>query len=64
SADEISVNNYFRHAYYVFRALCKLSDRDIKDKGNTDPKTNLDLKSRIFSLRLIIQILQTSGPIF
>ncbi|CAF3269094.1 unnamed protein product [Rotaria socialis] len=64
SADEISADNYFRHAYYVFRALCKLSDRDIKDKVNTDPKTNLDLKSRIFSLRLIIQILQTSGPIF
>ena len=28
------------------------------------PRTNLDLKSRIFSLRLIMQILQTSGPIF
>ena len=27
-------------------------------------RTNLDLKSRIFSLRLIMQILQTSGPIF
>ncbi|CAF4327724.1 unnamed protein product, partial [Adineta steineri] len=64
SADELSADNYFKNAYYVFRALCKLSDRDIKDKANTDPKTNLDLKSRIFSLRLIMQILQTSGPIF
>ncbi|CAF3751735.1 unnamed protein product [Rotaria sp. Silwood1] len=64
SADELSADNHFKNAYYVFRALCKLSDRDIKDKGNTDPKTNLDLKSRIFSLRLIMQILQTSGPIF
>ncbi len=27
-------------------------------------RTNLVLKSRIFSLRLIMQILQTSGPIF
>jgi brefeldin A-inhibited guanine nucleotide-exchange protein len=27
-------------------------------------RINLDLKSRIFSLRLIMQILQTSGPIF
>jgi brefeldin A-inhibited guanine nucleotide-exchange protein len=27
-------------------------------------RTNLDLKSRIFSLRLIMQILQTSGPVF
>jgi brefeldin A-inhibited guanine nucleotide-exchange protein len=83
SADELAADNYFKNAYYVFRALCKLSDRDIKDKSNTDPKyltinsfffssfifslifrTNLDLKSRIFSLRLIMQILQTSGPIF
>lgn len=38
SADEISADNYYKNAYYVFRALCKLSDRDIKDKGNTDPK--------------------------
>ncbi|CAF4312534.1 unnamed protein product [Rotaria socialis] len=64
SDDELSTDNCFKNAYYVFRALCKLSDRDIKDKTNTDPKTNLDLKSRIFSLRLILQILQTSGPIF
>ena len=38
SADELSADNYFKNAYYVFRALCKLSDRDIKDKANTDPK--------------------------
>ncbi|CAF1001245.1 unnamed protein product, partial [Didymodactylos carnosus] len=64
SSDELSADNYFKNAFYVFRALCKLSDRDIKDKTNTDPRTNLDLKSRIFSLRLIMQILQTSGPTF
>ncbi|CAF4789009.1 unnamed protein product, partial [Rotaria sp. Silwood2] len=38
SIDELSADNHFKNAYYVFRALCKLSDRDIKDKGNTDPK--------------------------
>jgi hypothetical protein len=38
SADELSANNYFKNAYSVFGALCKLSDRAIKDKGNTDPK--------------------------
>ena len=38
SADELTADNYFKNAYYVFRALCKLSDRDIKDKSNTDPK--------------------------
>jgi len=38
STDELSADNYFKNAYYVFRALCKLSDRDIKDKANTDPK--------------------------
>jgi len=27
-------------------------------------RTNIDLRSRIFSLRLIMQILQTSGPVF
>ncbi|CAF4731306.1 unnamed protein product, partial [Rotaria sp. Silwood2] len=37
SIDELSADNHFKNAYYVFRALCKLSDRDIKDKGNTDP---------------------------
>jgi hypothetical protein len=38
SADELTADNYYKNAYYVFRALCKLSDRDIKDKGITDPK--------------------------
>ena len=38
SAEELTADNYFKNAYYVFRALCKLSDRDIKDKANTDPK--------------------------
>jgi hypothetical protein len=38
SADELLADNCFKNAYYVFRALCKLSDRDIKDKSNTDPK--------------------------
>lgn len=36
SAEELSANMAFKNAYYVFRALCKLSDRDIKDKTNTD----------------------------
>lgn len=31
---------------------------------NLFSRTNLDLKSRIFSLRLIMQILQTSGSVF
>lgn len=38
SADELSADHHFKNAYYVFRALCKLSDRDIKDKTNTDPR--------------------------
>jgi hypothetical protein len=38
SADEVSADNYYKNAFYVFRALCKLSDRDIKDKGNADSK--------------------------
>ena len=38
SIDELSANNYFKNAYSVFGALCKLSDRAIKDKGNTDAK--------------------------
>ena len=38
SADELSADNYFRNAFYVFRALCKLSDRDMKEKGAADPK--------------------------
>ncbi len=38
STDELAADNCFKNAYYVFRALCKLSDRDIKDKANTDPK--------------------------
>jgi hypothetical protein len=38
SVDELSADNYYKNAYYVFRALCKLSDRDIKDKANTDSR--------------------------
>jgi hypothetical protein len=42
SAEELSADNCFKNAYYVFRALCKLSDRDIKDKANTDPKYKIN----------------------
>ena len=38
STDELTADNCFKNAYYVFRALCRLSDRDIKNKNNTDPK--------------------------
>ena len=35
---EPSANSDFKNAYHVFRALCILSDRDIKNKANSDPK--------------------------
>ena len=56
SADELSADNHFKNAYYVFRALCKLSDRDIKDKANTDPKYKnkpLVLPMHLFRIRSV-----------
>jgi len=52
STDELAADNYFKNAYYVFRALCKLSDRDIKDKANTDPK----YEKKFFLINFIIHV--------
>ena len=38
SSDDFSADNAYKNAFHVFRALCKLSDRDIKDKNNVDPR--------------------------
>lgn len=38
TSEEISADKHYKNAFHVFRALCKLSDREIKDKGNIDPR--------------------------
>ena len=72
SADHHSKSNHhlnqaFLHiaqkdAYLVFRSLCKLSAKQLPD-GALDPKSH-ELRSKILSLQLILNILQNSGPSF
>lgn len=54
-------NIYQKDAYLVFRSLCKLSMKPLPD--NSDMKSH-DLRSKILSLQLILQILQNSGSVF
>lgn len=54
-------NIYQKDAYLVFRSLCKLSMKPLPD--NFDMKSH-ELRSKILSLQLILQILQNSGPVF
>lgn len=43
TSEEISADKHYKNAFHVFRALCKLSDREMKDKGNVDPKYFLNV---------------------
>lgn len=55
-------NIYQKDAYLVFRSLCKLSMKPLIDQ-NVDMKSH-ELRSKILSLQLILQILQNSGSMF
>lgn len=55
-------NIFQKDAYLVFRSLCKLSMKPLSDH-NVDLKSH-ELRSKILSLQLILQILQNSGPVF
>ncbi|GJQ14168.1 hypothetical protein GpartN1_g5959.t1 [Galdieria partita] len=50
-----------RDAYLLFRALCKLSSREHSDLSSS---TSLSTRSKILSLELIKEIIETSGPAF
>ncbi|KAH7646405.1 brefeldin a-inhibited guanine nucleotide-exchange protein 1-like [Dermatophagoides farinae] len=55
-------NIYQKDAYLIFRSLCKLSMKRLMD-NSFDMKSH-ELRSKILSLQLILQILQNSGPVF
>lgn len=55
-------NIYQKDAYLVFRSLCKLSMKPLSDTLS-DMKSH-ELRSKVLSLQLILQILQNSGPVF
>ncbi|KAF6020246.1 ARFGEF1 [Bugula neritina] len=50
-------------AFLVFRSLCKLSMKPLNTDGPPDPKSH-ELRSKILSLQLLLQILQNAGPVF
>lgn len=50
-----------KDAYLVFRALCKLSMRNVADLQ--DPRSH-ELRSKLFSLELLLNIMQNSGTVF
>jgi len=51
----------FTDCYLVFRALCKLSMKDVPKEATAD---SIDMKSKILSLDLLYTILENSGPVF
>ena len=53
-------------AYLMFRAFCKLSLRSInqEESASTDLKNNIDVKSRLLSLQLILATLQNAKQSF
>ncbi|KAF7488125.1 Brefeldin A-inhibited guanine nucleotide-exchange protein 1 [Sarcoptes scabiei] len=55
-------NIHQKDAYLIFRSLCKLSMKPLSE-NNIDMKSH-ELRSKILSLQLILQILQNSGPVF
>lgn len=55
-----SLSSYNKDAFFIFRALCKLS----KQVPNSSSSESLEMKSRILSLTLISSILANSGPVF
>ncbi|XP_075679751.1 ADP ribosylation factor guanine nucleotide exchange factor Sec71 [Dermatophagoides pteronyssinus] len=57
-------NLYQKDAYLIFRSLCKLSMKPLMDMNNSLDLKSHELRSKILSLQLILQILQNSGPIF
>lgn len=56
-------NIYQKDAYLIFRSLCKLSMKPLSTDNNVDMKSH-ELRSKILSLQLILQILQNSGSVF
>ncbi|CAF0723278.1 unnamed protein product [Brachionus calyciflorus] len=56
---------YELDTYLMFRAFCKLSLRPITQDSNTpDIKTDIDIKSKILSLQLILATLQNAKSSF
>lgn len=51
-------------AYLMFRAFCKLSLRPISNEMSSDLKNNIDVKSKILSLQLILATLQNAKSSF
>eukprot|EP00123_Amoebidium_parasiticum_P018333 comp24173_c0_seq4/m.44178 comp24173_c0_seq4/g.44178 ORF comp24173_c0_seq4/g.44178 comp24173_c0_seq4/m.44178 type:complete len:1844 (-) comp24173_c0_seq4:350-5881(-) len=67
SGEEVPASAFAHRSHYdafiVFRALCKLSMKDVPDvNGVVDIKSH-ELRSKILSLELILNVLQNSGPV-
>ena len=56
-------DQYERDAFLMFRAFCRLSQRPIPDTAFVD-KNNMEVKSKILSLQLILTTLQNAKPVF
>ena len=55
---------YERDAFLMFRAFCRLSQRPIADATLVDYKNNIEIKSKILSLQLILTTLQNAKQPF
>eukprot|EP01080_Neovahlkampfia_damariscottae_P002329 gene2329-2797_t len=61
STTESSFSNAQRDAYFIFRALCRLSTKPVPNNASSD---SIEMRSRILSLQLISSVLTNSGPVF
>jgi hypothetical protein len=65
-ADALPTGNDFstvlqKDAYLLFRALCKLSAKDLPDDA---PQDSVNLRSKLLSLELLRALVGGSGPVF
>lgn len=58
------IDPFERDAFLMFRAFCRLSQRPIMDTSQADLKNNIEVKSKILSLQLILTTLQNAKPVF
>ncbi|KAG8926398.1 guanine nucleotide exchange protein for ADP-robosylation factor [Tulasnella sp. 418] len=64
SHHQITTNDLFvKDAFLVFRALCKLTMKPLNAESERDPKSHA-MRSKLLSLQLVLQILDSHLPIF
>ncbi|KAL0483581.1 brefeldin A-inhibited guanine nucleotide-exchange protein [Acrasis kona] len=54
-------NQYQKDAFFIFRALCRLSMKKLPANATNE---SIEMRSRVLALQLIHSVLENSGPVF